>query len=197
MTHSKKLGVKFAVVAIACLSFLSCDVMSGVASFVNCKYEFAGFANPSVAGINLNNVTDVQKLGAASLLKLTAGILAGNLPLSATVNVKAVNPNGVAAQIAGLDWALDLNSSNVLSGTLNNQISIPANGGSSVIPLTIEADLLKLFKGESKDNIFKFINGLLNTGSGTSDVTIRIRPSVMIGGQKISTGFIPLTKSLK
>ncbi|MDR1887495.1 MAG: hypothetical protein LBQ70_06210 [Prevotellaceae bacterium] len=185
------------VLFAAGITFLSCDVLSGLASFVNCKYELVGFGNPSVAGINISNVTDINHIGAASLLKLTAGILSGSLPMSFTVNINATNPNSTAAQIAGLDWAIDLNSSNLLSGTLAHSVSVPANGGQTVIPLTIQTDLLQLFKGESKDNILGFINHLLNTGSGSSNVAIRIRPSVMVGGQKISTGFISLSKNLK
>jgi LEA14-like dessication related protein len=190
--------LKFIIVLFAIsTTFMSCDVLSGVASFVNCKYEFAGFANPSVAGVNLSNITNVQNLGAASLLKLTTGILSGSLPLSFTANINATNPNSTAAHIAGLDWGIDLNSTNVLSGTLDHSVSIPANGGKTVIPLTIQTDLLQLFKGESKDHILDFVNHLLNTGEGSSNVAIRIRPSIMIGGQKISTGFITLSKNLK
>jgi LEA14-like dessication related protein len=177
--------------------FMSCEVLSGALSFVNCKYEFAGFSNPSVAGINISNVTNINNLNAASLLKLSAGILSGSLPLSFTVNINATNPNSTAAQIAGLDWGIDLNSTNVLSGTLDHSVSIPGNGGKTIIPLTIQTDLLQLFKGESKDHIMSFINHLLNTGEGSSNVAIRIRPSVMIGGEKIPTGFITLSKNLK
>jgi LEA14-like dessication related protein len=178
-------------------TFVSCDVLSGVVSFVNCKYEFAGLSNPSVAGINIGNSTNINNLNAASMLKLTAGILSGSLPFSFTVNINATNPNATAAHIAGLDWGIDLNSTNILSGTLDHSVSIPGNGGQTVIPLTIQTDLLQLFKGESKENILGFVNHLLNAGEGSSNVSIRIRPSVMIGGQKLSTGFITLTKNLK
>jgi LEA14-like dessication related protein len=178
-------------------TFMSCDVLSGLASFVNCKYEFAGFSSPSVAGINLTNTTNINDIGAASLLKLTAGILSGSLPLSFTVNINATNPNSTTAQIAGLDWGIDLNSTNILSGTLDHSVAIQGNGGKTIIPLTIQTDLLQLFKGESKEHILGFVNNLLNTGEGSSNVAIRIRPSVMVGGQKLSTGFITLSKNLK
>jgi LEA14-like dessication related protein len=192
----KKLKI-IIVLFVTATAFMSCDVLSGLASFVNCKYEFAGFSNPSVAGISLSNVNNVNNLGAASLLKLTAGILSGSLPFSFTVNISATNPNSTAAQIAGLDWGIDLNSANILSGTLEHSVSVPGNGGQTVIPLTVQTDLLQLFKGESKENIMDFINHLLNAGEGSSNVAIRIRPSVMVGGQKISTGFITLSKNLK
>jgi LEA14-like dessication related protein len=191
-----KLKILFVLFLIG-TTFTSCDVLSGVVSFVNCKYEFAGLSNPSVAGINIGNMTNVNNLNAASLLKLTSGILSGSLPLSFTVNINATNPNATAAQIAGLDWGIDLNSTNILSGRLDHSVSVPGNGGQTVIPLTIQTDLLQLFKNESKDNILNFINHLLNTGEGSSNVAIRIRPSIMVGGQKISTGFITLSKTLK
>jgi LEA14-like dessication related protein len=178
-------------------TFMSCDVLSGAASFINCKYEFAGFSNPSVAGINISNMTNINNLNAVSLVKLTTGILSGSLPLNITVNISATNPNSTVAKIAGLDWGIDLNSTNVLSGTLDHSVSIPGNGGQTIIPLTIQTDLLQLFKGESKENIMSFINHLLNTGEGSSNVAIRIRPSIMIGGEKVPTGFITLSKSLK
>jgi LEA14-like dessication related protein len=194
--------LKIAIVLfITGTAFMSCDVLSGIASFVNCKYEFAGFSNPSVAGIDLSNIANVNDLSAVSLLKLTSGILSGSLPLNITVNVNATNPNSAKAQIAGLDWEIHLNSrgnwTNILSGTLNHAVSIPGNGGQTVIPIIIQTDLLHLFKNESKDNILGFVNNLLNAGDASSNVKIRIRPSIMVGGQKISTDFIILSKNLK
>lgn len=175
------------------LSLSSCDTLSQLASFVNCKYEFTGLSNPSIAGISLNSAQDVSSLNASSLLKLTAGIMSGNLPLSATVNVKATNPNATVAQIAGLDWAIDVDKSNLLTGTFDKQVSVPANGGQTTIPFVIQMDVMQMFKGESKENIFRFVNNLLNTGQSSSNVSIRIKPTVMVGGQKLSTGFITLT----
>jgi len=175
---------------------LSCDVLSNVASFVNCKYAFSGFTNPSVAGISLNNVSNVNNLSAASLLKLTAGIVSGSLPLSATMNINVENPNATMAQIAGLEWAIDMDKANILSGMVNQTVTVPANGGQTSIPFVVQTDLLQLFAGESKDNILGFVNGLLNVGESSSNISLRIRPTVMVAGQKISTGFITLSKSL-
>jgi LEA14-like dessication related protein len=189
MKKMSKIKMNIIAVFICCTAFLSCDVLSGVASFVNCKYEFGGLSNPAVAGVSLSNLTNLSGLNAMSLLKLTTGILAGSLPIDVTFNIKATNPNSTAAQIAGLDWAIDMDkTSNVLAGTLEHAVSIPANGGQTVIPLVVQTDLVKLFK--SKDDIFGFVNNLLNVGTSNSNIGLRIRPSVSIAGQKISTGFI-------
>ena len=185
--------VKSIVLLVACfLSFSSCDTITQLASFVNCKYELNGLSNPAVAGITLNNIQNVSSLNAASLLKLTAGVMSGSLPLSATVNIKATNPNSTAAQIAGLDWALDMNSASVLTGTVNSQVNVPGNGGQTNIPFVVQMDLMQMFKGESKDNIFQFVNNLLNLGKSSSNLSLRIKPTVMVAGQKLSTGFVTL-----
>jgi LEA14-like dessication related protein len=185
--------IKSIVLLVACfLSFSSCDTITQLASFVNCKYEFTGLSNPAVAGISLNNIQNVNSLNAASLLKLAAGVMSGSLPLTTTVNVKATNPNSTAAQIAGLDWALDMNSSSILTGTVNNQVNVPANGGQTNIPFIVQMDLMQMFKGESKDNILQFVNNLLNLGKSSSNLSLRIKPTVMIAGQKLSTGFVTL-----
>lgn len=181
---------------IFCLIFLSCDTVSNVASFVNCKYAIAGFSNPSVAGISLANLNDVNNLNAANLLKLTSGIMSGSLPLNATINVNATNPNSTAAKIAGFDWAIDMESSNILSGTINQTVTVPANGGETIIPLTIQTDILKLVQGESKNDIMNFVNSMLNIGDSSSKISLRIRPSIMVGNQKIQTGFITLSKKV-
>ena len=189
--------IKNIILLVAGFSFLSsCDTLSQLASFVNCKYEFAGLSNPSIAGINLNNIQDVSSLNVSSAVKLTAGIMSGSLPLNLTVNVNAINPNATVAQIAGLDWAIDVDNTNLLTGTVDKQVSVPANGGQTAIPFIVQMDVMQMFKGESKDNIFRFVNNLLNTGQKSSNVSIRIKPTVMVGGQKLSTGFITLSKSI-
>ena len=184
------------LLASAFLSLSSCDTLTQLASFVNCKYEFAGLSNPSIAGIGLNDIQNVSNLNAGSLLKLTAGIMSGSLPLTTTVNVKAINPNATVARISGLDWAIDVDNTNLLSGTIDKQVSVPANGGQTTIPFLVKMDVMQMFKGQSKDNIFRFVNNLLNTGQSSSNVSIRIKPTVMVGGQKLSTGFITLNKSI-
>jgi len=185
------------VLSVLFLSFFSCNTLSQLTAFKNCNYELVNLSNTTVAGVSLTGLQDVNKLNATSFLKITTAILSGNLPLNATVNVKATNPNSQKAQIAGLAWAIDLNSTNILTGNVNQTINIPANGGQTVIPFNFQIDVMKLFKkGEKNDNIISFINNVLRTGEGSSTVSIRIKPTVSVGGRNISTGYITLKKNI-
>jgi hypothetical protein len=57
--------------------------------------------------------------------------------------------------------------------------------------------VLKLVKkGESNDNIFSMANNLLHAGEGSSTISIRIKPTVSVGGKNVSTGFITVKKKV-
>ena len=185
------------ILSVLFVSFFSCDSLSKLTAFKNCQYEFVNLSNTAVAGVSLNGLQNVNNLNAASLLKVTAAIVSGNLPLSATVNVKATNPNAKMAQIAGLEWAIDLNNNNILTGNVNQKITVPANGGQTVIPFNFQIDVMKLVKkGDSNDNILSLVNNVLRTGEGSSTISIRIKPTVTVGGQNIQTGYITLKKKV-
>ena len=182
---------------VLCVSFFSCTTLSQLVAFKDCQYELVNLSNTSVAGVSLAGLQNINNLNAASLLKVTTAILSGSLPLNATVNVKAVNPNSTTAQIAKLEWAIDLNSTNLLTGNVNQKVSVPANGGHTVIPFNFQINVMKLFKkGEKHDDIYSFVNNVLRTGEGSSTVYIRIKPTVSVGGKNISTGFITLKKKI-
>jgi LEA14-like dessication related protein len=185
------------VCSVLFLSLFSCNTLSQLVAFKNCNYELVNLSNTAVAGVSLAGLQNVNNLNAASLLKVTTAIMSGNLPLSATVNVKATNPNAKMAQVEKLEWAIDLNNTNILTGNVNQRISVPANGGQTVIPFNFQMDVMKLVKkGEKNDNIINFVNNVLRTGEGSSTVTIRIKPTVSVGGKNISTGYITLKKSI-
>ena len=185
------------IISVSFLSLFSCNTLSQLVAFKNCDYELVNLNNTAVAGVNLSGLQNVKDLSATSLLKVTTAILSGSLPLSATVNVKATNPNKNLAQIEKLEWAIDLNSTNILTGNVNQKISVPANGGQTVIPFNFQVDVLKLVKkGESNDNIFSMANNLLHAGEGSSTISIRIKPTVSVGGKNVSTGFITIKKKV-
>ncbi|MDR3226404.1 MAG: LEA type 2 family protein [Prevotellaceae bacterium] len=179
-----------------CITLMSCAVMQSALQIANCKYDVDGVVRPTVAGISLNNITNLNQINALDLIKITAAFASKNLPLSATINVKATNPGSVAATVQRLDWAIDLEQKEVLSGAINQAISVPANGGSTLIPVTVGIDLFQLFSGETKDNLLNLAMSIANIGENSSKVSIRVRPTVVIAGQQVTAGFITLSKTV-
>ena len=180
-----------------CCTFTSCDTLNNAAGFINCQYDLGSVSNPTVGGVSLNNITDISQINALGMISLAASIAQGSLPLSATVNVKATNPGMTLAQIEKLEWAVDLENKEILQGIVNQRISVPANGGSTTIPFTLQIDLLKLINNGSQNDLMNLALNLANAGDADSKIGVRVRPTVMIGGKAISLGFINVSKAIR
>lgn len=180
-----------------CSMATSCDTVNNAVGLISCEYDLGGVTNPTVAGVPLSNVNSIDQLNALNMVKLAAAITQGSLPLSATVNIKATNPGRTLAQIEKLEWAIDLESKEILQGVVNQRISIPANGGTTTIPFVLQLDLLKLIKDGSQNDLLNLALNLANAGDTDSKIGIRVRPTVMIGDRPVSLGFINVTKAIK
>ena len=176
--------------------FNACGTLSQMAALLTCNYSVRNVDSPKLAGINIANMNDITNLDAVTALRVSATILSGALPLSATINVGVSNPNSVAAQIAGLEWILSFEGVDLLSGTTLQQVSVAPNGGSSVIPFTVQTDLVSLFNKDSRDRMLKFTQGLLHIGDKNGQVTLKIRPSISFGGQVFRMGYITVSKEI-
>ena len=184
-------------VALCSTTFSSCDTISNAAGFINCQYDLGGVTNPTVGGVQLNNITNISQINPLSMVKLAASISQGSLPLSATVNVKATNPGATLAQIEKLEWAIDLENKELLQGVVNQRISVPANGGSTTIPFMLQIDLLKLINNGSQNDLLNLALNIANAGDADSKIGIRVKPTIMIAGKAMSMGFINISKSIK
>jgi LEA14-like dessication related protein len=190
----KKIKLLFGFILFTAL--LSCSELKSALQIVNCKYDIESVANPAIAGVSLNNITQLSQINTTDLLKLTAAFATKNFPLSVIVNVKATNPGNIAATVQRIDWAMDLEHNEILNGAINQMINIPANGGSAIIPVTLGVDLFQLYKSETRDNLLNLAMSIANIGESSSKVSIRIKPTVVIAGQTVSTGFITINKTI-
>ncbi|KAA3615074.1 MAG: hypothetical protein D8M58_11520 [Calditrichaeota bacterium] len=107
----------------------------------------------------------LQLLQQSSVQKPTASVTATKLTgLSFTkadllFDIKINNPNGIAIDLAGLDYGLKINESSLFSGTKNDPLNIEAKGSSTIqIPLSLKYD-----------DIYKTVKSL--TGKGKSSYT--------------------------
>ena len=193
----KKHLLIFTTVLLSIGTFTSCDTVNNAVGFISCEYDLGGVTNPTVGGVQLNNITNISQINALSMVKLAASIAQGSLPLSATVNVKATNPGRALAQIEKLEWAIDLENKEILQGVVNQRISVPANGGSTTIPFVLQIDLLKLINDGSQNDLLNLALNLVNAGDTDSKVGIRVKPTIMIGNRPMSMGFINISKAIK
>ncbi|NDV54385.1 hypothetical protein D0T51_01370 [Parabacteroides sp. 52] len=183
---------QFTLLLITLFLFSGCDVakqLGGAYNMTQCKYDYNSIDGLSVAGINLS-----KGITALQILQLTP-ILTGqasSIPLNFTLNMDISNPNQSAAMLHGLQYILHIDNIQFTSGTINQALNIPA-GGKQMLPLTIGVDLATLLKGDTKDAVQNIVKNIAGINDQKSNVTLQIKPTLMIGNQAIpSPVYIPV-----
>lgn len=189
----KKINL-FICMAIA-LTMASCDVAKqaqGAYNMVNCKYQYQSLNNLSVSGINLSN--GLSLLNTPKIISALTGDLS-SVPLGFVVNLGVTNPNQSEAMLNGLDYTLAIDGIDFTSGSLNNQLSIPA-GGTGTLPLAMSFDIATMLKGETHETVANVVKNFVGIGSEASKVTLNIRPSFNVGGHKVTSPmYVPISFS--
>jgi hypothetical protein len=194
----KKIMILCGLVAL----FASCDVaqqIMGTYNMTQCKYEYKSISGLTLAGINLQDVNHISSLNPLSAASLLGVFMSpeGNLPLSFTLNLDVSNPGLQPALLNGLAYILEIDGIEMTQGNLNHRIQV-ASGGKSVLPIQMSFDLKKVLSGKSMESIKNLAFNFAGIGSETSSVTIRLRPSFIIGTQTINApSYIPVSFTLK
>ncbi len=167
----------------------SCDVLnqiSQVAMLSKCQFRLSTLTNTKLAGVNVQNIKSYKDLSLVDVTKVTAAYATGNLPLSFTLNVEAKNPNTTAAGMSKLDWILLIDDLEVLTGVTEQRITIPANGGTAVLPLNLSFDLLKVIEARNVESLANFGLNLAGAGNRPTRVTLKAKPTIYVGSSPIT-----------
>jgi LEA14-like dessication related protein len=180
----------------------SCDVaqqIMGTYNMTQCKYEYKSISELTLAGVNLHNVNNLSSLNPLSVANLLGAFMspAGSLPLSFTLNLDVINPGVQPALMNGMAYILEINGIEMTQGNLSHRIQV-ASGGKSILPIQMSFDLKKVLSGESMESIKNLAFNFAGIGNEASNVTIRLKPSFIIGSQTVSIpNYIPVSFTLK
>lgn len=167
----------------------SCDIfdqISQVAMLSKCQFRLSTLTNTKLAGVNVQNIDSFNDLSFVDVTKVTAAYATGNLPLSFTLNVEAKNPNTSAAGMSKLDWILLIDDLEVLTGITEQRITIPANGGTAILPLNLSFDLLKVIESRNVESLANFGMNLAGAGNRPTRVTLKAKPTIYVGSNPIT-----------
>lgn len=187
-------------VTVACaLLMSSCTFLDNVArnvtsiaNLVNCEYNLKNVSNVTVAGVNVKNVAN-GNISATDVVMLVSAITAKSVPLGLNVNIDVKNPTTNNALLTTMDWALDIAQKEFANGATNQNYNILANN-TVTVPLGVSTDLYSLFNKDGIDALKTFASSFNSDGS-SSQLGLRIRPSVSIAGQTIkSPNYISILK---
>ncbi len=193
--HFSLFTFHFSLAIAIMIAMASCDVAKqaqGAYNMVNCKYDYQSLNNFSVAGINVSK--GISLLDAPKIVNLLTGNLS-SVPVGMTVNLGVTNPNQTEAMLNGLDYVLAIDGIDFTSGALQQQLSVPA-GGTGTLPLAMSFDIATLLKGDTHTAVANVVKNMVGIGSDASKVTLNIRPSFMVLGQKVTSPvYIPISFS--
>ncbi|MDR2683005.1 MAG: hypothetical protein LBB64_03935 [Dysgonamonadaceae bacterium] len=176
---------------------LSCDVAKQVANsalaFSQCQYEYTSISGLTLAGVNLQNVNSISSLNPLAAAGLLTAVTQKTLPLQFTLNLNVKNPNTHTASLSGLQYILEIDDIQMTQGSLNRSIQVPGNG-TAILPINMAFDLRSILSGKSADAVKNLAFNFTGLGDAPSKVTIRLKPSMSIGGQTIASPvFIPVS----
>jgi len=176
---------KLLVFASAVLLLNSCSILSELAAFTQCEFRLQSLQEPKACGINISQKASWSDFTFMEGQAVAAQLLQKRLPFEITVNVEAKNPGTAMAAVNSIQWIAFIDDLKVAQGTLSERVEIPPSGGISKIPIRVQADLFDYLEGDNPRSMLDFALNLVNAGDASSQVSLKIKPSVLIGSQEV------------
>ncbi|MCS6795271.1 MAG: hypothetical protein NZ516_04860, partial [Raineya sp.] len=152
--------------------------------------------NLRLAGINLQEKTDISEVGALDIAALLKSFTQKSLPLTFTFNININNPNDKLAALNYLEWIAEIDKVEIAKGVVNQRYEIPA-GENIMMPLQISSDLYKIFSQKEGRELIGKALGIKDENNQPRNLTLRVKPSISVGKGYIKyPGYIVVRKKL-
>lgn len=174
-----------------------CKTIKELTNFAKCKFRYTHITQTQLAGVDVTKVMNYKDLNFTDAAKVGANLAQGKLPLNFTINLQVNNPHTELAALNKLDWIAFIDDKQLVSGVLNKRVEI-APGQTATLPLTVVADLIQAFKGESKDKLPGYAFGLADKDGKPRRVGMKVKPTIMVGKMAFAyPGWITLSQDFK
>jgi hypothetical protein len=160
-----------------------CSVIQTFSNVSRLKYKIHSAKNYQLLGIELGNKKSLKDFHSLEILKLSAGFIRGNLPLTFLINIEANNPNDgnsgyprTDLNITSFPWRLYLNEKETVQGNIAQPVFVPGKGESVIIPIQIEFDVAKSFKEKKMNDILALLLQVGGVKGSTSNLKLIAKP---------------------
>jgi hypothetical protein len=181
--NPSRLGL--AVIILGLLSVQGCDLYETLVNLTRLQFSLDEVDNLAVAGVSLDDKTDISDVSASEVLTLSTALLAGELTTSMTLNVEALNPNDgsggyqrTKALIKAFPYNLQLREKRVVSGDIEEPISVPGTGEVEIFKLGVEFDLLEIFAFVGYEDALNMTLQLNASDNDATTLALRALPVV-------------------
>ena len=190
-------------ILLACFIILglgSCGInkqAQQIKALENCDYRLTDATNITIAGADVKKIIESGGTSAANLPGLALGLLRKDIPLRAKLNLEITNPTNALAAINNFDYIVLINRQEVFNGSVDQSVSIGA-GQTTQVPVQVNANIYRfLTDNKMIDEIGAFISGANNGTEKKGLVTLKIRPSIKVGGGLVKyPGYITIDKEV-
>lgn len=166
--------------AAAALALLlaGCATVRGLLALRQVEFEVDRVAAVRVAGVSLDRVRSASDLSVVDAARVAAAVARRQVPLVFDVHLLGRNPaeNHTTARLVRLQWILDLNGRETVSGTLDTAYTFPP-GETTDVRVPISLDLWQFFQGSGTDAL-NLALGLAGLGGRRTEVALRAVPTI-------------------
>jgi hypothetical protein len=149
------------------------------------QFKLDNVNNFQLAGVNLSNKSSISDFSISEALALTRAFSDKNLPAQFIINVAAKNPNDgtnnsrqTNATLAGLDWRLLIDGKQTVTGGLASPVTVPGNGQTTTVPLSVNINLYEFFANEGYDKLINLALALGGRNGSASRISLDAQPTV-------------------
>ncbi|MCX6168264.1 MAG: hypothetical protein NTX65_02915 [Ignavibacteriales bacterium] len=181
LKHKVLMRILYALLLISIIT--NCSVYKTISNVSRLKYKIYSATDYKIIGITIADKKSLKDFNSLELLKLTAGLMKGNLPLTFLLNIEAQNPNDgnggfdrTDLSISSFPWKLYLNEKEIVQGNIAEPVFVPGKGEFVMIPFKIEFDIAKSFKEKSLDDILLFLLQIGGAHGSTSNLKMVAKP---------------------
>ena len=162
-----------------------------------CDYRLTDATNITIAGADVKKIIQSGATSSVNFPGLALGLLRKDIPLRAKLNLEITNPSSSLASINNFDYIVLINKQEIFNGTVDQSVSIGA-GQTSQVPVQVNANIYQfLTDNKMLDDIGAFISGATNGSEKKGLVTLKIRPSIKVGGGLVKyPGYITIDKEV-
>jgi len=167
-------------------------------AFEKCKYDLLSADSVEIANVPVMNLVDEKGFDFGKAPRLALALLRKDVPFSAKLNLKVTNPSADLAAINQFEYKILFKNHELANGLVNQAIAVEPAGGQTTVPIRINSNIYSLISDtKAAQDIADFITAGKAGKEKKGIMTIKIKPTIGLGGKKISyPGYISIDKEV-
>jgi len=172
------LSAATAAAAAGAAALAACATLRQVAALRQVDFAIDRVASVRLAGVGLDRVRSFSDLDVLDGGRIAAAVARGQVPLEFSLHLRGLNPpeNRVTARMVRMQWILDLNRRETISGTIDTTYLFPP-GQPQDVAVPVRLDLYQFFRSSARE-AFDLAAGLAGASSRPTEVALRAVPTI-------------------